>query len=450
LLHRNGRLGRLWAPPVLCFLSFVLAASPAHADDPRYGDSTWVAPYPVADSTGNPKAPGPRTAEKESIPVGETILRTPFRLIGLPFRAIGAGLQWVAGVAAPHVFVPHTRVGVRTPVAIFSPTLDYTTTTGLEPGFSIHRPSYREDIPDISIHGSWSFKDQRQTSFRLRVGSDTLAWFGGLFARYRYRPTTRFYGTGNETHKQGRAYYLSELGEINLFAGRHLTPHLLYQFVAGLTSYASRQGYGAAPLVEQTYNPSEITGYGHASRMIGFGVNGEWSKLNRGPNPSAGVYLRGEIQRFRSLNDIGVDYVQWDAEWRGYVPVFADRRVIAMRLAYEVANPDAGSNPLPFDRLPVAVNDYRFLAFHGSQFRDQQIGVAQIEYRWLVLQDVQMFALAQIGEVSPSQHLMRWAEKHESYGGGLRYYGPDGGWIRMQVETGAQGANFDLLIGRGF
>jgi hypothetical protein len=237
---------------------------------------------------------------------------------------------------------------------------------------------------------------------------------------------------------------------VNFFAGQHLTPYALFQFVAGLTSYASRQGYGAAPLVEQIYDTNEITGFGHDSRMITFGVNGEWAKLNRGPNPSSGVYLRGELQRFRSLNNIGVDYVQWDAEWRGYIPVFADRRVIAMRVAYEAANPDAGSNPIPFDRLPVAVDDYRFLAFHGSQFLDQQIGVAQIEYRWLVLQNVMMFALAQVGEVQPSQSLMKWNEKHESYGGGFRYYGPAGGWIRMQVESGAQGANFDLLAGRGF
>jgi hypothetical protein len=61
-----------------------------------------------------------------------------------------------------------------------------------------------------------------------------------------------------------------------------------------------------------------------------------------------------------------------------------------------------------------------------------------------------MFALAQLGEVAPSQRLMRIDDVHESYGGGLRYYGPAGGWVRMQIETGAQGPNFDLLIGRGF
>jgi len=184
--------------------------------------------------------------------------------------------------------------------------------------------------------------------------------------------------------------------------------------------------------------------------MIVWGVNGEWAKLNHGPDPYEGVYLRGEIQRWRSLNGINVQYVQWNGEARAYIPVFAPRRVIALRVAYEAANPDAGSNPIPFDRLPASVDDYRFLAFHGSQFLDQQIGVAQVEYRWLVLKSLQMFALAQIGEVAPSQRLMRMDDIHESYGGGLRYYGPAGGWVRMQIETGAQGPNFDLLIGRGF
>ena len=451
MLYRDGRLGRLSAVMAVSFFCLALAAATSRADDPRYGDSTWVAPYPVVDSTGDPTASGPRVAQTEGIPLGETILRTPFRLIGLPFKAIGAGLDWVAGTAAPHVFVPHTRVGVKLPVATISPTIDYTSTTGLEPGFSIHRPAYREDIPDVSIHGSWSFKDQRRASFRLRVGSDSLvSWYGGLYSSYRYRPTTRFYGTGNVTQKQGRAFYLSEQGLISAFAGRHLTRYMLFQLIAGLSSYASRQGYGATPRLEQIYNPAAIPGYGHDSRMIVWGVNGEWSKVNHGPDPYAGVYLRGELQRWRSLNSIDVQYVQWDGEARAYIPVFAQRRVIALRAAYEVVNPDAGSNPIPFDRLPASVDDYRFLAFHGSQFLDQQIGVAQIEYRWQVLLSTQMFVLAQIGEVAPSQRLMRMDDIHESYGGGLRYYGPNGGWVRMQIESGAQGANFDLLIGRGF
>lgn len=449
MFHRNGRHGRCWILLALASLPFLAPA--AHADDPHYGDSTWVAPYPVADSTSGPTSPGPRIAEPEGVPLGETILRAPFRLIGLPFKAIGAGLEWVAGVAAPHLIEPHVRVGVHLPIAVISPTVDYTNTTGFEPGFSIHRAAYREDVPDITVHGSWSFKDQRRASFRLRVGSDSLKWNGGLFARYRYTPTTRFYGVGNFTHGSDRAYYLSEQGEINAFMGKHLTPRTFLSLVAGMNSYASRQSYNGTPRLEQIFNPATIQDYGHDSRMVTFGATAEWAKLNRGPDPYAGIYLRGEIQRFRSLNDINVQYVQWDGEFRGYIPVGARRRVLALRAAYEAANPDAGSNPIPFDRLPASSGDYRFLAYHGYQFRDQQIGVAQVEYRWLVVpNNVQMYGLAQIGEVAPSQRLMRMDDIHESYGGGLRYFGPDGGWVRAQVVHGAEGFNVGVDIGTGF
>lgn len=429
-----------------------LFAPAAFAADPRYGDSTWVAPYPVADSTSNPASPGPRVAEPRGEPWGESVLRAPFRVIGFPFRLIGEGLEWVAGVAGPHLFEPHVRVGVHLPVAVISPTIDYTNITGLEPGFSIHRPAYREDVPDITVHGSWSFKDQRRTSFRLRVGSDSLKWQGGLFARYRYTPTTRFYGVGNFTHGNDRAYYLSEQGEINAFMGKHLTRHTFLSLVAGINSYASRQSYNGSPRLEQIFVPSTIQGYGHDSRMAEFGATGEWAKLNRGPDPYEGVYLRGEIQRFRGLgDDIHLDYVQWDGEFRGYIPVGARRRVLALRAAYEAANPDAGSDPIPFDRLPAAVGDYRFLAFHGAQFRDQQVGVAQVEYRWIVVpNNVQMYGLAQIGEVAPSQKLMRMDDIHESYGGGLRYFGPNGGWVRAQVVHGAEGFNIGVDTGVGF
>ncbi|MEO6461746.1 MAG: hypothetical protein ABIP29_01590, partial [Candidatus Eisenbacteria bacterium] len=70
---------------------------------PAFGESAWVAPLPPGALDGEPTDPGPRVADKDVEPVGESILRTPFRVAFLPLRLLGRGLEAVAGVVGQSV-----------------------------------------------------------------------------------------------------------------------------------------------------------------------------------------------------------------------------------------------------------------------------------------------------------------------------------------------------------
>ena len=69
----------------------------AAATGPAFGDSNWVAPYPVATEELTPDGTGPRVAEKNGEALGETILRAPFRVVFFPLKAVFRGLEWGAG-----------------------------------------------------------------------------------------------------------------------------------------------------------------------------------------------------------------------------------------------------------------------------------------------------------------------------------------------------------------
>ena len=59
--------------------------------------------------------------------------------------------------------------------------------------------------------------------------------------------------------------------------------------------------------------------------------------------------------------------------------------------------------------------------FKTHRFRDQQLMLAHVEYRWLIW-DHGVWALlrADAGEVAPSLDQFRMSERHTSYGGGFR------------------------------
>src|SRR5688572_17908230 len=92
------------APRALFFaLSLlVLLAAPARAQEPRFGDTTWVAPH--ADSFhGEPSAPGPRVAEPEVERGWEKALRAPFRVVFYPVRLLARGSQAAVGFGSKFI-----------------------------------------------------------------------------------------------------------------------------------------------------------------------------------------------------------------------------------------------------------------------------------------------------------------------------------------------------------
>jgi hypothetical protein len=135
---------------------------------------------------------------------------------------------------------------------------------------------------------------------------------------------------------------------------------------------------------------------------------------------------------------------------RGYLPVFATRRVLALRLLYDGVNPDRGSVEIPFYRLPSSIGEYRFAAYHSNQFRDHVLAIAHVEYRWYIMRGLQAVAIAQLGEVAPRARSLRIADVHESYGGGFRFPLKKGTAVRAIAAKGSEGLQFLLVTGSDF
>jgi hypothetical protein len=81
-----------------CSLLFTARVSIA---EPRFGDSTWVAPQLPGD--GSLTDESPRVASPDRERTWETILRAPFRLLFFPVRILARGSEAVAAPVAGHL-----------------------------------------------------------------------------------------------------------------------------------------------------------------------------------------------------------------------------------------------------------------------------------------------------------------------------------------------------------
>lgn len=426
----------------------VARAEPASGES-RFGDSTWIAPNVYPD--GDPSESGPRVNDPDREATWETVVRTPFRVVFFPLRLLGDGLGQVAGVgekyAKKHQLNDPSRArgaGVRV-----SPRVSLSNAQGLGGGATVRSPlgsgsAFRGDA-------IMTLKDNRFLRARALFGEGHSAIGFGGEGLYDYRPNRRFYGVGNDASDERTIFLEREnRGEGWLFFGRDSTARL--RAIVGISDVHVGNGYNdIVPHAGDVYSPNEVPSLGVDSRVWSYGLGAQYAAVDRLHEPSRGFHFLGEARRAMSADSRDLRYRWWRAEGRTYLPIGASRRVLALRGVFTGADPENGSEPIPFYRLPVSTAWDRFLSYSGDRFRDQRLVIAQAEYRWLIWSSsLWAVAIAQRGVVAPTTSAIRYSDMRESYGGGLRFKFSDTRTTRLDITKGTQGLNINLDLDAEF
>lgn len=425
---------------ILWAASLLPAAGVAHAQaGPSFGDSGWVAPLPAGALEPDWTAPGPRVAGKDTEPVGESILRAPFRVAFLPLRLLARGLEAVAGIGGEKIVSRRTLPAIQ-------PSFGYSGGAGPALGLRMVSVLDPTHASRWSIGGTWSLRDSRKATADFRRGAVTDRW--GLVSRASYglRPNQRFYGVGNASDQADKSIYLAETGAANVTL-RYGPPARHARLLAGWQSTSVRRGWNDSPGVLDVFAPAEAPGMlAHAS-YLSFGAGGDFAAVDDLRDPSAGVHLRATARRFAGGD---ADFNRFDLEARGYVPVFSARRVLAVRAVHQGIHPSGSTGTVPFWLLPEASDVGRFAGYAAHRFIDRHLALAHVEYRWLIGDRLWALGLAEVGAVAPSAAGLRLTEGHESYGGGLRYAFSAASVARLQVAKGNEGLSAYITFKEDF
>jgi len=441
--------------PAARFVGFVFAAcvvvgvgaSPAAQAAGRFGDSTWVAPTAPLETA--PPAGEPRVAPRDHERAWETVLRTPFRVAFLPLRAVGRGLEAVTSWAGPRYLDPKPpHVAPVGPHLVPAITVGGLSDVGIGPAFTW--PGFPAQDDKLSINATLSTVDRRRARLVETLGEPRPVSFR-LRADYDLKSDHRFYGIGNAAPKADVSYFLLETAsaEGDLILGP--SPHRQVRVQGGFSGLSTRRGYLAHPVLEDVFPAGTVPFDGRATRELWYGLAGGLAALDEARDPSRGLDGRFDVRRQVGVRGRDPSYVQWRVEGRAFVPVFAPRRVIALRGVFAGVDPTGGNaEAMPFYRLVGNEGETPFAAYQSERFRDRQLLLGRVEYRWMILYRVSAVALYELGEVAPRTGAFTLRDAHLSYGGGLRLGLSDRSTLRAELAKGSEGMRFALELGSDF
>ena len=422
-------------------------SEPSKALAQAFGDSNWVAPDAPfsADST----ADGPRVAPPDHERGWETVLRAPFRVVFFPVRLAARGLEAGVGHFGPRFLDPKPKrapkLGPKLGLAIDAG-------KGSDPrvGPAITWIGLPTANTKLRATATWSLRDQRHVRFR-----ETLITPRPVSVRirgdYDYKPTRRYYGIGNNSLKTNLSYYLLENTNVEAALLLGSSPLRQLRIVGGYSSMGARRGYNRSPLLEEVFPLSTVPFARTATHEFLYGLGVDLAALDEGRDPSRGVHGRAEVRRATGVRSEDPDYSQWWVEGRAYVPVLAKRRVLAFRGVYTGVEPRGGATTsMPFYRLPQSAGSAHFAGYNSARFRDLQLALARVEYRWPLLRRLSALALFEMGEVAPHPSSFRLRATHNSYGGGLRLGLDDENAFRFELAQSVEGLHVVLELGSDF
>jgi hypothetical protein len=406
--------------------------------EPRFGDSTWVAPS--VEIEGTPGAPGPRVARPDHERVWETVVRAPFRVAFFPLRLLASGIE--ASGAFVERFVPpgsFSREPSKKRGLKFSPEWI---------GAKVTAQSFVGPGSQLSLKGTWA-PSKRKLRLRGHVGEGVSPVGAGMEAVYDFRSSRAFHGIGNFSDSR-RTYFQNRTNAANgyLFAGRSWARRV--RVSAGLSDMAVERGSGRSPRSAEVFSEADAPFLTSGSNLWWYGSSADFAALDDSLGPTLGFHFRPEVRRYQNSDDSDVRYDQWRFEARGYVPVFAKRRVLAGRLIYEGVDPRDGSAPVPFYRLPESSDDNRFAGYKSGRFRDRRLAVGRAEYRWEIMPPIWAVALGELGEVASTSSRLTLRGAHPSIGGGLRAKIGEQRVARLDIARGHEGMTVRVDVGADF
>jgi hypothetical protein len=418
-----------------CAIACAGATSPGRADT-RFGDSTWVAPG--APRELDSATAGPRIAAHDRERRWETALRTPGRVVFFPLRLVARGIEAGVGFAGPRLFEPKP-VHPNVPGPSLGPWVLASGIDDIGIGPAFRWDGFPAADAKLLLAASWSAIDRRHVHFSETFGAPRPV---GLVLRADYdrKPNHRYYGIGNETSRADLSYFL--LATTSADATLRLGASRLRQvrIAGGYSGMSPRSGYNGSPLLADAFAPGSVPFERQETRELWYGVAADLASLDDARDPSRGVHGRVDVRRVSGLGASDPDFDEWRLEARAYLPVFAKRRVVAVRAVYAGVEPGGpNTTSLPFYRLALGEGTTRFAGYAAERFRDRQLLLGRIEYRWEVLYRLSAVALYELGEVAPRTGAFSLRRAHPSHGGGLRLGLSDVAVLRLEFAASPEG-----------
>jgi hypothetical protein len=265
---------------------------------------------------------------------------------------------------------------------------------------------------------SWKGDDVYELGKPGVFGSGPVILYGSL--RYRHLPQEDFYGLGPDSHLDDRTSFLQRDGLVELVAGYRVLPWLVMSVRGGFRDYGIGSGEDDDfPSIEEIFDDSTAPSLSRQPRYVH--VTGQILVDTRDQpgNPHRGLMVGVDLSRYQDLDAGSYNFNRFAFDARGFLPLGASQRVVALRTLLYFDNPDEGAE-VPFYLMESLGGSHTLRGFNSFRFRDEKVVLFQAEYRWEAAPPVEIAVFGDAGTVAPSLESLDFSNMKTDYGVGLR------------------------------
>ena len=259
----------------------------------------------------------------------------------------------------------------------------------------------------------------------------------GIQAAHRYHPQEDFYGLGAASLESARTSFLYKAPEVQ--ARALFTPADWFTAGArfGWTDVSIDSGKDKRyPTTEQLFSDATAPGLFADPAFFYNELSAVADTRDHPGNARSGGYY-GVVWRRYMDNDLDrYSFHAADVELQRFFPIFDKKRVIAARVQL-LTTTAADDQDVPFYFRPTLGGGKSVRSYADFRFRDRNVFLANLEYRWEALSGLDMALFVDAGSVAGRVGDLEFADE-KAYGIGLRFNTYKTVLLRIDVATGGR------------
>ncbi len=384
---------------------------------------------------------------------GEIVADIPGEILKSPFYVAEFVTHTIA--TNPPVSEVTRLIDVGTKARKYIPIVGYNSRAGVKFGIGLRR--LKKIAPTDHIKGKvyYSTNDYQSYLVKFRIEKLFTQHLGlDLYFRYKKRPRESFYGLGIDSRKDKEASYTFENTEFKVEIPLHTDDRIYFSAIGGYqisNLYDGRHPEFQGDL-DSIFADSDFAleeGRLDGSRYVAFGGSFEYDGRDNHGQPSRGTHLYARFMRFAGVNrSEGEDFSRYSLDLRQYLHVWR-KRILAFRAylqRFDANDANERATPIYMTSTLGGIDVLR--GYVEGRFRDNDLALASIEYRYPIYDFIDAFLFVDEGRVYEKMTDEKFFQDWKySFGFGLRLWNPRDVTAMAQVARSKEGTRFYFELG---
>jgi hypothetical protein len=272
----------------------------------------------------------------------------------------------------------------------------------------------------------------------------------GAFARHSDYPRESFFGLGPDARRTDHSTFDLRMTRIGGEAGvRPWRPLTLGGEVEFLRPRVRNGTDPRVPPIATLFDDAAAPGLLGETEFVRTGIFAEVD-YRQPRNARRGGFYRFDASRYEARDGAAYSFTRLEGDLRQYLSMFAERRVLALRLLASTSTADEGSR-VPFYLMPSLGGHDSLRGFRDYRFRGPHALLAQAEYRYEIWSGFDAALFYDAGKVATSRRDLDFSKLERDYGIGFRFNTDNGVVFRVDAGFGSRdGRHLFIVFGDVF